>query len=1353
VRIAKSDCAHLTSGEPMARRRRLTDDALDEDDELPSSRRARRRNSGGRRWKLLFVLVALVVLLLAAPTIIAKSPLRNTFLGNALPPGAGRLTASDAAFSWTGGQALAGVAYLDAKGSQQFAAELIHTSRSLIGFLSNRNDLGTLTITRPILQIETRDGGSSVEDLVAQLADAAAKAAQDPTSGPSEPKSFELAIIDGTIIGRDLSTGQQWQISGLSATAKPLAAGGWDVMADGAMKLGSPAVIPAAANGQLAGGPRPPGAAPTDAAAPLASAIDQAGRFKIHLAPAAAANGTGGGDAPARKELLVVADRLPLAPLEPWLARVVPGARLTGEASPDLTVTWANVAPGSAGGLNDQATQPAVSNVAQPPGEAGGYSNVTAKGKIDAANLRFTSHALAGDLLELATVAVNLDAALVGDRLLANACTARGDWLQAELNGEFNLDEIQRLSLKSLPTSDATITARAELPQLTRMLPRTLRLRPGVRVDAGSIEITARSAKTAAARNWTVGAALQDLVGTDGQRPIRWTKPFEIGVDAIDTADGPQLQRALLRSTFASATADGTAGGLEGELQFNLDELAEELGQFQDLSAWKLHGTGAGKFSLRDTGVDRFAVSAELDLQQIDVQREGKVVWNDPQVRVEIQAAGSRLDFQPQRIETATVMMRGPADTLTAELLEPINLVDANRSWFLKINGNGPLEQWAGRLRPWVAGVPEQLAGQSTISAQLRAAPGLLQVDQSKISVQNFAAKVGQTQINEQGIEAAGDFRWEAAARQFASKAYQLSSSSIAFGTRDVSIQFTESGPPLARGDVAFRGDFDRLAAWGDLLGAQSGGVRPRGQFVGRLQLASDAQRATATLNATAEPLQLVNSADGSIAWNEPKVEFATVATYTSANDQLQLTNINLTGKTVRMEGSGGVEQVRTAGVVSGDVNVTYDAAELARLLTTYLGPNVQITGANQARLQATGQLYANSAGLSSNGSAPSPSWGGLERGADATNAVTTSDTPPLSPPPQGEGDQSWNNSPIPGTPSSFASIQQPASSTLPHWSRRWQLATQTGWTAANVFGLPIGPAQLAASIRDGQAQFTPLELTVGPTGKVSLTPRVLLDADPQILELAPGQAITNVAISAEVSDRMLKYAAPIVAGAARTEGSFSFFLNGAQIPLRQPKQGKLDGRLTIHNLAVTPGPMIQNIATLVQQIDALSKNSQNIGQNLTDNLNQGFGNINQGIGSILGAVSPQKPTAAEPIKGITMSEKAIDVTIAEGRVYHKNLEFLIDDVPVRSNGSVGFDETLNLVIEIPIQQKWVGSKPALQSLVGQVIQIPVSGTFAKPQVDNRAVGNFLAQAAQQAAGGIIGEELNKAFDKILKPR
>jgi hypothetical protein len=117
------------------------------------------------------------------------------------------------------------------------------------------------------------------------------------------------------------------------------------------------------------------------------------------------------------------------------------------------------------------------------------------------------------------------------------------------------------------------------------------------------------------------------------------------------------------------------------------------------------------------------------------------------------------------------------------------------------------------------------------------------------------------------------------------------------------------------------------------------------------------------------------------------------------------------------------------------------------------------------------------------------------------------------------------------------------------------------------------------------------------------------------------------------------------------------------------------------------------------------------------------------------------------------MTERAIDIQVVDGRVYHRNLEFLIDDVPVRSQGSVGFDETLALVIDVPIQAKWVGSKPALKPLIGQVLQIPVSGTFDKPRIDERAIGAFLAQAAQTAASGLLGDELNKALDKLLRPK
>jgi hypothetical protein len=98
-------------------------------------------------------------------------------------------------------------------------------------------------------------------------------------------------------------------------------------------------------------------------------------------------------------------------------------------------------------------------------------------------------------------------------------------------------------------------------------------------------------------------------------------------------------------------------------------------------------------------------------------------------------------------------------------------------------------------------------------------------------------------------------------------------------------------------------------------------------------------------------------------------------------------------------------------------------------------------------------------------------------------------------------------------------------------------------------------------------------------------------------------------------------------------------------------------------------------------------------------------------------------------------------------------MEFQVGDVILRSQGSVGLDETVALTIEIPIQDAWVAKEPLLSGLKGQSVQIPVSGTLKKPQMDQRAIASLTGQLLQKGAGQAVGKELNKALDKFLKPR
>lgn len=1225
----------------MARRRSPRQEL--DDDEVDDSPRARPRRRRRWRWRFGLLLIATAGVAIATPTIIGKSPLRNYVLGEAMPPAAGLLAASDANFSWLGGQSLAGFSLTEPTGQPLATAESVRLERSLVSLATNSTNIGKLVVVRPTVYLDTRAGGSNLEDFVARLAEEIAKRYPADDS-PSSPVVVEVEIVDGALIGRDAASGQQWRIDQLNATAKPIAASAlWDVAGEGVMALVA---------GPLDGAP-----APTPAAMTPGADADRPGKFKFRVHPGAEG----------RQQLELIADRLPLGPIEPWMARALPGSRLNGTASADVKAAW------SAPITGDEKTPSG-----EPPRE------LLIAGKVDAAGVLFTAPALNGDLVELPTASLAVDAKLAGDRLSAAQLAATTEWAAAEFHGELDLAALRDATLASLPRTDASLTGHVDLAQLTRMLPRTLRLREGVKIDAGRLEVTAHSAPSAAtngepnasARAWNVAMAAENLVGSDGARPIRWSQPVEAKFAAVDGPDGPQLVEAGVTAPFASAMATAVDEGFQGKVAFNLADLAAELGQFVDLSAWQLVGTGEGDFTLRHTGPEGFVVTAGLDLRGVDVRRGGQPVWVDPQLRLELQASGERDGASPRRISTATAFMRGPRDQLSAELLEAIELAAPQRQWLVKVSGAGPLDSWAGRLRPWVAAVPDELSGQATVSAQVRAGEGIVEVVESNVAVDDLRTRIGASAIIEPRLEASGDFRWDAATRTVQSRDLKLASSTLAATVRGLSLIAAETGPPTVRGNVAFRGDFERLAAWLGMAGVD-GSLLPRGEGTGRLALASDAQRATATLTLTAAPLQLVRRTGGveTVAWNEPRVELSTQAAYTTADDRLELADLKVQGQTVQLAGAGVVEQLKSAGLVRGEASVTYDSTELAKLLAGYFGPDVALQGANQLRVRASGRLRDGAA-----------------------------------------------------SPGGAKGLQQPAPPV--HWSRRWDVTAEAGWAAATIYGLPIGAAQLTANVRDGQATFSPLDLPVGQ-GRISMQPSATLDPPPSVLRLPGGQMISNVAVSAEVSQRALKYAAPILAGATRAEGTFSFFLEGAEIPLRQPKQGRAGGRLTIHQLSIVPGPMIQDVARIVRQLGALSKSSQG------------------GLG-LLDAVAPP---AGDPLKGITMNQQTIDVQVVDGRVYHRNLEFMIDDVIVKSQGSVGFDETMALVLQVPIQQKWVGSRPALQGLVGQMIDIPINGTFAKPQVESQAVGAFMAQAAQAAAGGLLGDEVNKALDKLFKPR
>jgi len=310
------------------------------------------------------------------------------------------------------------------------------------------------------------------------------------------------------------------------------------------------------------------------------------------------------------------------------------------------------------------------------------------------------------------------------------------------------------------------------------------------------------------------------------------------------------------------------------------------------------------------------------------------------------------------------------------------------------------------------------------------------------------------------------------------------------------------------------------------------------------------------------------------------------------------------------------------------------------------------------------------------------------------------------------------------------------------HWSRRIQAQLEAPWSSANVYGLPIGGGKIAAVLGDGAVRVQPLSLAVAE-GRLTAAPHVRLDPAPSELTLPKGPLLTGVRISPEVSEAMLKYVAPVLAGATKTEGKFSLDLDGARVPLDEPKRADAAGRLTVHSVRVVPGPMVNEWVGLAQQIEDVVKRRD------PTTLIPGIPGA-----QLPGAQRRELQGAGSPtVTLLSIQDQNVHFRVVDGRVYHQNMEFQIDDLVVRSEGSVGLDETLDLVLHVPIPDKWIAADRLLGGLKGQTIDIPVGGTLTRPRMDRTAIAGLSRQLIQGAAQGKVGEEVNRVLDQIFKPR
>lgn len=851
-------------------------------------------------------------------------------------------------------------------------------------------------------------------------------------------------------------------------------------------------------------------------------------------------------------------------------------------------------------------------------------------------------------------------------KLLSSAAelTANGTWSLPTIQPAAGVNDD---ALLALVDEDFQLQGWIDGAELARQLPKMFQLREGTRIASARIAWRLSSESTAAGRVWIGTAGVNELAADANGTPWRWETPVDAQVRLLRSESGLVCEQLLVNSEFCRVNGHGTSTNAELQATADLDRLSRQLSAIIDLQQSQISGLLRLDAKIAAGEADRVELTTTASIERLILGDPQQPLWSEPQLQTTFAVAGSGPGSTPwQTLKTGRLELVAGEDRLTIELTGASEWQAANAVIPLKLDLIGDFARWRQRCRPWLPNDVGDLQGLGHFAALVRWSANETVIEKAGLAARPLRWTSPDWQIDEPDLRIQTQGTWSSSVQRYLTPHSTVLAS---FGRLDweqgVFDAATNAAMPIA-GDWKFDVDLGRISRWQavgaqhHLLGTAKGTVRcqSREDALGISLDADVAGLTIAGLDTAPSPAILGAPAGAHWAalWKEPQLHLQTQARYTPSKEEWELRNLKVTGDGVAL--AGGARTQQTAGLLQFETQgqFDYDWSRLSTRMDPAMSQKLQLTGTGSRPFSLRGQ------------------W-------------------------------QLGNAPL------FQEVAAAAGN---------QLAGELGigWESAQLMGLLIGPAEIAATFTGDSGSIRPIDLTVAE-GRVHLAPQFRFQPGPVLITLPPGRILDQVRLSPELCRDSLKFVTPMLADATQIDGRFSLDLTEAAWPLGNTGAGTSSGSLLIHGAQVKPGPLAVQLMTTVEQIRAV--------------------------------VQKRAPREEVADRAVTeLPEQTVQFRQADQRVAHDRFLMRFRDVEIQTRGSVGIDESLNLVASIPIREDWISDERIRTALGGQMLQVPIYGTLRQPQVDPRAIGELARRAAGNAIERVIEGRLKSGLEKLL---
>ncbi|MHC4985920.1 MAG: translocation/assembly module TamB domain-containing protein, partial [Planctomycetota bacterium] len=278
---------------------------------------------------------------------------------------------------------------------------------------------------------------------------------------------------------------------------------------------------------------------------------------------------------------------------------------------------------------------------------------------------------------------------------------------------------------------------------------------------------------------------------------------------------------------------------------------------------------------------------------------------------------------------------------------------------------------------------------------------------------------------------------------------------------------------------------------------------------------------------------------------------------------------------------------------------------------------------------------------------------------------------------------------------------------------------TELGWQQAVLAGITFDQASIRPELADGRITI-PTTTISALEGAVTIGGVVDLTGDDPVYHLpGPVTMLDTLHIDQQLSQELLTRFNPIFANQLDMSGLVTLRMRGLVLPLSEAIKTSGAGRgwLNLQEMNLIPRGMLLRLLQMA------------------------------------GTVSADQPTA--------MQIRGVDFTIRDGRIHYDNFVVVFpayNNFDLKFYGSVGFDDTLDLVASLPVragvlEQLGVRGKPLeyVHLLEGVRIDVPVRGTRTEPTLDFAEVDirPLLGTLAEKILKAEAAERLRDLLDRL----